>query len=351
MTTLPSILLLLPDDYPRNMLPAYGAKHSLTPSIDQLAQRGAVFENAYTTSPLCTPSRYSILTGTYASSAPLNSRSRGGGVRPIKFNVWLQGQANATIAGQLRRKGFTTGFLGKWHVASSEASEASGEPSQREQQEMVRREGGFDYADDVYFANPSLDRYAHNPEWMAFLAVRFMRNAMKLRDSPFFLYFAPTLPHEPLNNIVEQLQRTPRAGPPEEAHTLHSLRQTEEEDFIRDAQALRVDVTAALVRSSILCASGGDSANVSLCPSKRLPKLSTLLGGAPWLPTDLSVREVALVMSGAAWLDASLKSVFWEAQASTAASAGAGGLLIIFTSDHGPGSFVGQHVASVLTRP
>ena len=68
-TALPSVLLLLSDDYPRNLLAAYGASHGLTPTIDKVAQAGLTFEHAYTTAPLCTPSRYSLLTGRYASTA------------------------------------------------------------------------------------------------------------------------------------------------------------------------------------------------------------------------------------------------------------------------------------------
>ena len=159
-----SILLIVADDLPRNMLGSYGAPHGLTPNMDGIGRSGVVFENAFTTSPLCTPSRYSLLTGRYASSAPLVARGQGnGGVRPIKFNVWLDGQANATIAGQLRRRGYRCGFAGKWHVSGSSEGESPGaaELSQREQQETVRRDGGFDHSDDVYLGNEDLDAYAH----------------------------------------------------------------------------------------------------------------------------------------------------------------------------------------------
>ena len=58
---------MVADDLPRNLLGAYGASHGLMPELNGLARRGVTFSSAYTVAPLCTPSRYALLTGTYAS--------------------------------------------------------------------------------------------------------------------------------------------------------------------------------------------------------------------------------------------------------------------------------------------
>jgi arylsulfatase A-like enzyme len=60
-----------------------------------------------------------------------------------------------------------------------------------------------------------------------------------------------------------------------------------------------------------------------------------LISSAPWLPTDLSVKEVALVTAAASWLDETLVELLQQAEA--AASGHAAGLLIILSADHGPG--------------
>ena len=65
----PNIVLAVSDDIPRNAHGAYGAAHGLSPNIDSLARDGVTFTRAYTTTPLCTPARFSLLTGRFAANA------------------------------------------------------------------------------------------------------------------------------------------------------------------------------------------------------------------------------------------------------------------------------------------
>src|SRR5512143_25366 len=59
----PNIILIVADDQPRADLGCYGSTRVHTPGIDRLAQEGVRFTQAYTTAPICSPSRASILTG------------------------------------------------------------------------------------------------------------------------------------------------------------------------------------------------------------------------------------------------------------------------------------------------
>jgi N-acetylglucosamine-6-sulfatase len=75
-----------------------------TPNIDRLAREGARFRNAFVVNSLCSPSRASLLTGTYGYlNGVVNNHS--------SFPV-----DNITYATQLRAAGYTTGFIGKWHM-------------------------------------------------------------------------------------------------------------------------------------------------------------------------------------------------------------------------------------------
>ena len=64
----PNIIFFLVDDYDKPETSVYGG-NVLTPNLDRLAREGMVFHNAYMTSTVCTPSRYTCLTGRYAGSS------------------------------------------------------------------------------------------------------------------------------------------------------------------------------------------------------------------------------------------------------------------------------------------
>ena len=106
----PNVALFIADDIPRNMLGAYGATHGLSPHLDKLARDGITFERAYANTPLCTPSRFALLTGRYASSATSIPAHRPWSM--VGFNTFLTG-AEETVAHRLRRLGYATCFCGK----------------------------------------------------------------------------------------------------------------------------------------------------------------------------------------------------------------------------------------------
>lgn len=77
-----------------------------TPHIDSLAKRGALCDRFYAASPVCTPSRASFVTGRYPQNTGASMNDR-----PMRDDV-------VTFAEALRRKGYATGYTGKWHVDS-----------------------------------------------------------------------------------------------------------------------------------------------------------------------------------------------------------------------------------------
>ncbi len=110
--TRPNVIVLLTDDLGYNDTGCYGAKpeHFRTPNIDRLAREGIRFTDGHAASSVCTPSRYSLLTGEYAFRNKLGANILPGdallSIRPGGF----------ALPQMFRGQGYVTGFVGKWHL-------------------------------------------------------------------------------------------------------------------------------------------------------------------------------------------------------------------------------------------
>jgi arylsulfatase A-like enzyme len=105
----PNIILIYADDLGYGDVSCYGATSIKTPNIDRVASQGLRFLNAHCTSATSTPSRYSLLTGEYAW------RRKGTNVLPGDASAIIKPE-RITIASLLKKAGYTTGVVGKWHL-------------------------------------------------------------------------------------------------------------------------------------------------------------------------------------------------------------------------------------------
>lgn len=190
----------------------------LTPNIRSLAENGCVFERVYMTSSLCTPSRYSLMTGQYASRSPLLDRLFGK-TDPAGFQMEGDLAPNQWVFPKsLQQAGYATGLVGKWHLLQPGSEErgflvpslknadahdpkvaAHIEEIYQNGCDYIRRNYGFDYVGAVYQHNANglglpkeLVQSEHHMEWQTFHAKQFLDQFHK---QPFFLYYAPTVPH------------------------------------------------------------------------------------------------------------------------------------------------------------
>jgi arylsulfatase A-like enzyme len=105
----PNVILIYVDDLGYGDLGSYGSKTIKTPHMDRLAKQGLRFTQAYSTSATCTPSRYSLLTGTYAVRRKDTGIATGDASALI-----LPGQQ--TIASIFSKAGYQSSAIGKWHL-------------------------------------------------------------------------------------------------------------------------------------------------------------------------------------------------------------------------------------------
>jgi len=107
----PNILLITADDLGWKDLSCYGSTNLHTPNIDALAEEGVRFTNAFVTSPSCSASRASIITGQAPHSVHVL------GLTHIHTRYQMSRDV-PTLPGRLQRAGYRTGIHGKWHVAA-----------------------------------------------------------------------------------------------------------------------------------------------------------------------------------------------------------------------------------------
>ena len=113
--TRPNIIFIVADDLGYADLGCYGAKSNASPNLDQLALNGIRFTQGYSNSPVCSPTRFALMTGRYqyrlrgAAEEPINFKSRGNTILGLPVDI-------PTLPSMLRKTGYQTALFGKWHL-------------------------------------------------------------------------------------------------------------------------------------------------------------------------------------------------------------------------------------------
>jgi len=109
LNTKPNFVLIYADDIGYGDVSCYGAKRVSTPNIDRIAKEGIRFTDGHCSSGTCTPSRFSMITGTYAF------RKKGTGVLPGDAPLIIPPDIT-TLPKVFQKAGYQTGVVGKWHL-------------------------------------------------------------------------------------------------------------------------------------------------------------------------------------------------------------------------------------------
>ena len=201
----PNFVIILTDDQGYADVGVYGAKGFKTPNLDRMAAEGTLFTDFYAGASVCTPSRAALLTGCYATRVGLpETMTPSKGVwQPYKSNMGISSNEE-TIAELLKRRGYATACIGKWHLGHLKR--------------FLPTSHGFDeffglpYSNDMWPKNKSKypplpliegeDAIEYNPDQTQ-LTTRYTERAVKFikknRDKPFFIYLAHSMPHVPLH--------------------------------------------------------------------------------------------------------------------------------------------------------
>ncbi|MAO82747.1 MAG: hypothetical protein CMH50_02550 [Myxococcales bacterium] len=218
----PNIIVFLTDDQDKESIGAYGG-NVWTPNLDRMAREGILFHNGFVTSTVCTPSRYSFLTGRYASrstSEPFLHENPDGHQAFPAFNMGLEPD-NRNVAGVLSKAGYRTGFVGKYHASGIESlrmksdykawglkyipRDAKRSPELSEafryneiQYRKLLASRGFHWAKNIYLGNMEKPYSEHNLEWTIDAGLEFIEDSVKSGSGqPFYLHLCTTLVHGP----------------------------------------------------------------------------------------------------------------------------------------------------------
>lgn len=193
----PNVLLILTDDQGFGDLGINGNKVIQTPVIDRLARESIRFNNFYV-SPVCAPTRASLMTGRYSLRTGIRDTYNGGAIMATE---------EVTIAEVLKAAHYKTGVFGKWHLGDNYPSRPN---DQGFDEALVHLSGGMGQVGDftTYFKgdssyfNPILWHNGHKQIYNGYCSDIFADNAIefiqKNRDSQFFCYLAFNAPHTPL---------------------------------------------------------------------------------------------------------------------------------------------------------
>lgn len=210
----PNFIVIYTDDQGIGDLGCYGAAEMRTPHIDRMAASGIRFTDWHTNSPVCSPSRASVLTGKYPQNAGIPH------ILTSKPDFQVAGlrKGETTLPGELRKLGYQTAAVGKWHLGSV----AESRPRAQGFDEFFGFYSGWiDYYSHRYYTlggtpvfhdlwrneEEVFEDNVYQTEMLAREAKAFV--SRQTRQKPFFLYLAFGAPHYPMMAPKKYVDRFP----------------------------------------------------------------------------------------------------------------------------------------------
>src|SRR5215813_10194370 len=198
----PNLVLFLPDQQRADTLACYGGVKVDAPNLNKLASESVVFERTYVTHPVCTPSRSSLMTGTWPH---INGCTRNSVPLDRRFRIFPE---------LMQDQDYRTAYIGKWHLGEdgpAYAEASAGKPARRGFEHYVSTDGHGDYSNFLISKGVAPDksngRFSEvaisnlpielsRPKFLEKHACDFIE---KHQRDPFILVVAFVEPHSPYN--------------------------------------------------------------------------------------------------------------------------------------------------------
>jgi len=246
---IPNVLLIVTDQQRYDCIGYAGDGILQTPNLDRLAKRGVIFTNCYTSWPVCTPARATLLSGRYAHKTG------------VYLNKKSLPQDHFSLPRFLKESSYDTALIGKMHLKPIHAEigfqkmeMAEHDPTQKgcfvedEYHAWLEKEGIDDWQEKFQYpseypqapeeykknlqavAFPYEEKY-HSTTWISGRAVQYLKN--RNNPEPFFLCLSFLKPHHPFNPLPRFLQMYDTKNIPLPDRRIGKLTPGLEEDFYR----------------------------------------------------------------------------------------------------------------------
>jgi arylsulfatase A-like enzyme len=208
-----NVLFIIADDLGATDLGATGSTFYETPHIDSIAKNGMRFTDGYAASPVCSPSRYSVLTGKYTPRSGITDYIGSGMGRNAEIVNPLLPPPNSaaipsdeiTLADAFKAAGYTTFLAGKWHLGNNESSEYP------EHHGFDINKGGYRQGTPANFyapyKNPRLDDGPAGESLNLRLGRETATFIEQHKDQRFFAFLSFYAPHTPIQTTKEKWRK------------------------------------------------------------------------------------------------------------------------------------------------
>lgn len=219
----PNLLFLWTDQQRADTMAAYGNHSYKVPALNRLAAESVVFERAYVSQPVCTPSRSSVMTGWWPHQTGC-----------VRNNIPLKAETR-TVPELLADSGYRTGYMGKWHLGDEIFAQHGFETWRGIEdgiyqehyspgRDQTRRSAYHDHLVSLGYRPDDRERNAFTRYFAtklpvehskpAFLAQEASKFILEHRREPWMLYVNSLEPHTPFSSALNDLHSETEAPPP-----------------------------------------------------------------------------------------------------------------------------------------
>ncbi|UQZ86600.1 Arylsulfatase [Paenibacillus konkukensis] len=216
LTRKPNIVYVFADQWRRQAAGFRGEDEVMTPNIDAFAAESLVFNHAVSCTPLCSPHRAALMTGTYPQTSGVYTNCK------LGADIQLR-ESDMCIGDALKQSGYATGYIGKWHLDLPEQNVAERPESGAAGWDAYTPPGpkrhGFDfwYSYGTYDEHMTPHYWRDSPEMIQIrqwsvehetdMALDYLEQRARRREEPFVLFVSWNPPHSPFDQVPDRYKR------------------------------------------------------------------------------------------------------------------------------------------------